>query len=100
MFEGHILLISEVNQWFLNDIAQKFWNIMKLIQNMINSHDVQLVNWYGTGPLWWQPGCRGASALDIYETLDGDGCGRWQRPQPVEDSERGGPLSCPQLEMV
>ena len=35
----------EVNQWFLNDIAQKFWKIMGF-QNMINSHDVQLVNCY------------------------------------------------------
>ena len=34
----------EVNQWFLNDIAQKFWKIMGF-QNMINSHDVQLVNY-------------------------------------------------------
>ena len=30
---------------------------------------------------------------DIYETTDGDGCGRWQRPQPVEVSERGGSCS-------
>ena len=34
----------EVKQWFLNDIAQKFWKIMDF-QKMINSHDVQLVNW-------------------------------------------------------
>ena len=34
----------EVSQWFLNDIAQKFWKIMGF-QNMINSHDVQLVNY-------------------------------------------------------
>ena len=33
----------EVNQWFLNDIAQKFWKILGF-QKMINSHDVQLVN--------------------------------------------------------
>ena len=53
--QGHVLLTAfgklmfeyifwyEVNQWFLNDIAQKFWKIMGF-QNMINSHDVQLVN--------------------------------------------------------
>ena len=33
----------QVNEWFLNDIAQKFWKIMAF-QKMINSHDVQLVN--------------------------------------------------------
>ena len=33
----------EVSQWFLNDIAQKFWKMMDF-QNIINSHDVQLVN--------------------------------------------------------
>ena len=54
--QGHVLLTTfgklvfeyifwyEVNQWFLNDIAQKFWKIMGF-QNMINSHDVQLVNY-------------------------------------------------------
>ena len=53
--QGHILFTAfgklmfeyifwyEVNQWFLNDIAQKFWKILGF-QNMINSHDVQLVN--------------------------------------------------------
>ena len=35
----------EVNEWFLNDIAQKFWKI-KGFQKMINSHDVQLVNYH------------------------------------------------------
>ena len=33
----------EVNEWFLNDIAKKFWKIMGF-QKMINSHDVQLGN--------------------------------------------------------
>ena len=33
----------EVNQWFLNDIAQKIWKIMGF-QNIINSNDVQPVN--------------------------------------------------------
>ena len=53
--QGHVLFTAfgklmfehifwyEVNQWFLNDIVQKFWKIMGF-QNMINSHDVQLVN--------------------------------------------------------
>ena len=30
---------------------------------------------------------RDAAALDIYETPDGDGRGRWQRPEPVEVSQ-------------
>ena len=53
--QGHVLFTAfgklmfeyifwyEGNQWFLNDIAQKFWKIMGF-QNMINSHDMQLVN--------------------------------------------------------
>ena len=44
MFE--YLFLYEVNQWFLNGIAQKFWKIMGF-QIMINSHDVQLVNCLG-----------------------------------------------------
>ena len=59
--QGHVLFTAfgklmfeyifsyEVNQWFLNDIAQKFWKIMHF-QKMINSHDVQLVNCHCT--LW------------------------------------------------
>ena len=45
MFE--YIFCYEVNQWFLNDIAQKLWKIMGF-QNMINSHDVQLVNCFNT----------------------------------------------------
>ena len=41
MFE--YIFLYEVNQCFLNDIAQKFWKIMGF-QKTINSHDVQLVN--------------------------------------------------------
>ena len=53
--QGHVLFTAfgklmfeyifwyQVIQWFLNDIAQKFWKIMGF-QKMINSHDVQLVN--------------------------------------------------------
>ena len=44
MFE--YIFSYEVNQWFLNDIAQKFWKIMGFQKKKkINSHDVQLVNW-------------------------------------------------------
>ena len=54
--QGHVLFTAfgklmfeyifwyEVNQWFLNDIAQKFWKILSF-QKMINFHDVQLVNY-------------------------------------------------------
>ena len=64
--QGHVLFTAfgklmfeyifwyEVNEWFLNDIAQKIWKIMGF-QKMINSHDVQLVNWRlmcQTGQVW------------------------------------------------
>ena len=39
------------SKWFLNDMAQKFWKI-KGFQNMINSHDVQLVN-YPLNERWY-----------------------------------------------
>ena len=45
MFE--YIFLYEVNQWFLNDIAEKFWKIMSF-QKMINSHGVQLVNYFNT----------------------------------------------------
>ena len=46
MFEymlNEYIWIYEVNQWFLSDIAQKFWKILSF-QKLINSYDVQLVN--------------------------------------------------------
>ena len=45
----YLPLLGNFNQWLLNDIAQKFWKIMGF-QNMINSHDVQLVNWMFNTP--------------------------------------------------
>ena len=53
----------EVNQWFLNDVAQNFWKILGF-QKMINSHDVQLVNWVigAAVPEIWKSGLHSTRA--------------------------------------
>ena len=53
-----------------------------------------VTHYQSTGLRWWQPGFETLRRPIFTRLLTGLICGRWQRPQPVEVSERGGP--CPE----